>query len=59
MTVEELEIELGCYKLYLNEGCDIHNLTKEEWAEFITIRDALPELYEVVAMEAPILRMFE
>jgi hypothetical protein len=46
MTAGELEVELGCYQMYFNDGCDIHNLSMEEMAEFITLRDALPELLD-------------
>ncbi len=60
MTVTELEIDLQCYKLTFNPECNLDNLSLEEWAEFITMRDEINKLDDFIQFkEAPILEVFE
>lgn len=60
MTVEELKIELDCYKLYFNPDCDVENLSLEEWAEFLTVLAECNKLFDTIYTKpAPILRLFE
>lgn len=60
MTVNELILDLQCYQLTFNPGCDIHSLSLEELAEFITMRDEINKIDDVIQFkEAPILEVFE
>lgn len=34
MTEDELKLELECYQMYINPGCDINNLTEGEIEDF-------------------------
>ncbi|OQY36669.1 MAG: hypothetical protein B6226_06215 [Candidatus Cloacimonetes bacterium 4572_65] len=60
MTVNELLLDLQCYQMYFNPGCDIHNLSIKELAEFITMRDEINKIDDIIQFkEAPILEVFE
>lgn len=60
MIENELKIDLQCYKLTFNPKCDLDNLSLEELAEFITMRDEINKIDDVFQLkEAPILEVFE
>lgn len=60
MTENDLRLELQCYQMTFNPECDTDNLSISEWAEFITMRDEISKIDDVIQnKEVPILEVFD
>ncbi|MGL1892198.1 MAG: hypothetical protein OCD02_11270 [Spirochaetaceae bacterium] len=60
MTEKELLFELQCYKMAFNPGCDIHNQSIKELAEFITLQAEIRTSDSTIEFKtAPVLEFFD